>query len=199
MSSDKRSVTTDALETLGMIITENEKRDAIHLAVENVVAGMSLRAGEHILIKDDVAVLAMPTQGIGIVDPFIDGPVDKGQHFWLVIYPRQITSLRHVWTHPAFDEQSDPVAALPAPTEKEVSEAWIKNWAASIPLDFATVLQGASDYVEDKKAGGYGEYLCFGGLLEGEHVPDEFWPHYETVTGFPVDESHRGSFFTCSC
>lgn len=37
--SDKRKVTTDALETLGNII-ESRGRDAIHLAAEPVVAGM---------------------------------------------------------------------------------------------------------------------------------------------------------------
>lgn len=37
--SDKRSVATDALETLGTIIDDKQKRDAIHLAVEPVVAG----------------------------------------------------------------------------------------------------------------------------------------------------------------
>lgn len=42
MSADKRTMTTDALETLGTIITEHEKRDAIHIAVENVVAGAKL-------------------------------------------------------------------------------------------------------------------------------------------------------------
>ena len=44
MSADKRSVTTDALEPLGTIIGEGEKRDAIHLAVEPMTADERLRA-----------------------------------------------------------------------------------------------------------------------------------------------------------
>ena len=48
MPSDNRTVTTDALETLGSLITPAEGRDAIHLAVENVVAAMSLRPGEDV-------------------------------------------------------------------------------------------------------------------------------------------------------
>lgn len=109
MSADKRSVTTDALDTLGMIITENEKRDAIHLAVDNAVAGEKLAPGE------DVGFLPDGTFGscdnpIGIVDPFLKKPVKKGERFWIVIYPRKITSLRHVWEHPDFPEQkSEPV------------------------------------------------------------------------------------------
>ena len=197
MSSDKRSVTTDALETLGMIITENEKRDAIHLAVEPVIAGHDLQAGDHIKIVEGMAIKTMPTQGIGIVDPFIDGYVQKGERFWLVVYPRKITSLRHVWTHPAFKDALEEVAKED-PAEN-FSKRWIAEFCARIPLDYQTVLDGAAEYVRDKEQGGYGEYLCFGGLLEGEYVPDEFWVHYEVVTGKTVPEEHRGSFFTCSC
>lgn len=39
MSADKRSIHTDALHTLGTIIGEGEKRDAIHIAVEPCIAG----------------------------------------------------------------------------------------------------------------------------------------------------------------
>lgn len=35
-NKDKRTVTTDALETLGKIHEREEKRDAIHLAVEPI-------------------------------------------------------------------------------------------------------------------------------------------------------------------
>lgn len=103
MSADKRTVTTDALETLGSIISENEKRDAIHLAVENVVAKQKLYPGQ------DVGADGTTTNPVGIVDPFLKGAVHEGQHFWLVIYPRMIKSLRHVWTHPAFTDEPEQV------------------------------------------------------------------------------------------
>lgn len=199
MNNDKRTVTTDALETLGSIITPNEKRDAIHLAVENVVAAHDLRAGENVgFIGSEVGKCADP---VGIVDPFLKRPVQKGERFWLVVYPRQITSLRHVWTHPAFPESEvETVAAVPVEADSAaVSRQWIEKYAASIPLAYETLMGGADEWVSSKADGGWGEYLCFGGLLEGEYVPDEFWPHYETVRGEVVPEDQRGSFFTCSC
>jgi hypothetical protein len=194
MSNDKRSVTTDALETLGSIIDESQKRDAIHLAVEPVIAGHDLKSGDHIKLVDGKAVKAMPTQGLGIVDPFIDGNVTKGERFWLVVYPRKITSLRHVWTHPAFAE-----AEVPATPAYSASEQWIRSFADRVSLHYDVVMEGADEYVRSKSRGGWGEYLCFGGLLEGESVPDEFWTHYDAVTGKTTPEEHRGSFFTCSC
>lgn len=115
MTADKRSVHTDALETLGTIIGENEKRDAIHLAVEPVFAAEDLLPGQDVgRVEGGFGRCVNP---LGIVDPFIKGVVRKGQRFWLVLYPRQISSLRHVWTHPAFDEVED----LPGVTQKQTA------------------------------------------------------------------------------
>jgi hypothetical protein len=43
MTADNRPVATDALATLGTIIDKTAARDAIHLAVEPVVAAHTLR------------------------------------------------------------------------------------------------------------------------------------------------------------
>ncbi|MFM0044072.1 hypothetical protein [Paraburkholderia sediminicola] len=195
MSSDKRSVATDALETLGTIISENEKRDAIHLAVEPVIAAHLLQPGDDVGLLPDGTASTDGVKLVGIVDPFLKEPVGEGEHFWLVVYPRQITSLRHVWEHPDFPVSID---AAPAP-QYSASEQWIRNFADSVSLHYDVLMEGAHDWVDSRKRGSWGEYLCFGGLLEGESVPDEFWPHYEVVTGQKVGEDHRGSFFTCSC
>lgn len=105
MSVDKRKVSTDALETLGTIIDNTAGRDAIHLAVEPSVAGEILYAGQHIGYVNGKATTKAKKK-VGIVDPFIIGPVPEGSMFWLVVFPRQITSLRHVWTHPDFEEST---------------------------------------------------------------------------------------------
>lgn len=110
-----RTPSTDALETLGMIHFKQEKRDAIHLAVDPVIAGVMLRPGEAIGILDGVAFPAghttmhgadfnykVPAQGI--VDPFLPRLVNQGESFWFIMNPRMVTSLRHVWTHPDFPE-----------------------------------------------------------------------------------------------
>lgn len=108
-SADKRSPSTDALETLGMIHFKPEHRDAIHLAVEPVIAATaSMYPGQRIGIIDGHAYPAgtewdgeiVPYHGI--VDPFLPkGPV-QGKSFWFVMAPRMVQSLRHVWEHPDF-------------------------------------------------------------------------------------------------
>lgn len=103
MSADKRSVHTDALAVLGTIIDETVGRDAIHLAVEPVVAAEKLFPGQDVGIDSaDGKATARAAKLVGIVDPFLKGPVYPDQRFLLVVYPRTITSLRHVWEHPDF-------------------------------------------------------------------------------------------------
>lgn len=109
--ADKRTVATDALETLGTLkLGPNDKRDAIHLAVEPVESLEKLFAGQDIGIdpSNGMASAAPHVKKIGIVDPFLKEPVFPGQKFWLVIYPRVITSLRHVWTHPDLPDEAAP-------------------------------------------------------------------------------------------
>lgn len=107
MSADKRTPHTDALETLGKIHQYAEKRDAIHLGVEPVVAAHKMLPGDNIGLDEDgrASKYAMPL--LGIVDPFLTDAVSEGQAFWLVVYPRQITSLRHVWEHPSFPKSNE--------------------------------------------------------------------------------------------
>lgn len=175
--SDKRSVATDALETLGTIITDGG-RDAIHLAVEPTVAAEKLHPGQ------DVGIDGTTKNPVGIVDPFLRSAVLPGEKFWLVVYPRQITSLRHVWSHPAFP--SEPLAG------KNSSEVWLREYAAKIPCKYEDLMYHAEDHVES------GEYWVEGGRFEGEYVPEQFWDHYENVTGKKVTDN-RDNFFSCSC
>lgn len=126
-NADKRTPHTDALETLGMIHFQKEYRDAIHLAVEPVVADCDLGVGQKIgiIYPDGDVGLALPAgveyaagyqdaEGMpvvkkvpfhGIVDPFLPRGPKEGESFWFIMNPRMVTSLRHVWSHPDFLEE----------------------------------------------------------------------------------------------
>lgn len=193
MSADKRSVSTDALETLGTIITEAEGRDAIHLAVENVVAAQELRPGEDIgFVPGGVGRCDEP---VGIVDPFLTSPVLKGQRFWLVVYPRKITSLRHVWSHPAFPEADVPVQSI----SKSAAEIWMRKWAVEhMGYDY---YGDSDDTVSEDEAfasairAGHEHHI---GPHEDarDHIDNEWWSNWEAITG---EVGARGEYFSCSC
>jgi hypothetical protein len=194
---DKRSVTTDALETLGNIIGPNERRDAIHIAVEPCIAQCYLRPGE------DVDVNGLRAgKFVGIVDPFLKVPMVKpGERFWLLIYPRQIHSLRHVWTHPAFPDAPEVVGEVPKfhDDEKSESEQWIRSYAAQLDITYNKLMAGADDYLASRKDSQWSEYLVDGGTLEGISTDPKFWDHYAIVRGVNVPTEHRENFFSCSC
>lgn len=188
---EKRKVSTDALDTLGTIITDGG-RDAIHLAVEPVVAGELLFPGQHIGIKDGKGYGATHNvKLLGIVDPFLTGTVQLDQKFWLVVYPRQITSLRHVWSHPDFPESE--VLKLDSHDPVEKSKAWISAFAAELDQTYNRLMAAADQWVYDNDYT-YDNSEVYKNHWEKFH---EFWIHYTVVTGREPNE--KESFFTCSC
>ena len=94
-------MTSQYLPNLGERPDDDARRDAVHVAVAPVVADQLLPPGAHVGLTDEGAASAA-VRPIGVVDPFLKEPVRPGQRFWLCLYPNTVTSLRHVWTHPAF-------------------------------------------------------------------------------------------------
>lgn len=201
--SDKRTVSTDALETLGMIHTRDEKRDAIHLAVLPVTAGASLTPGDDVKLDGEgLAVHAWDGEGIGIADPFLrlptqygrKGSIKPGERFWLVIYPRKINSLRHVWTHPGIPDELGTAEPTPASDAREESRLWLEAFAQrlfSYEPEYGTRLE---TLLSGAEGGGFGTDIEYG---EDCKPSDEFWMHYERYTGKKVADRHE--YFSCAC
>jgi len=183
--AEKRSVHTDALATLGTIIDGSAGRDAIHLAVHPVRAQVRLYPGEN------VGADGSKNDPVGIVDPFLRAPVKPGEMFWLVIYPRTITSLRHVWVHPAFPDEAE-VETANRVTRKlsGESEQWLREFASSNDVpDYESMMQALSRSTSNP---------CFNDNGNAA-IPAEFWEHYEAVTGISVRNDDRAEFFRCAC
>jgi len=109
---------------LGRVIQpdDNARRDAIHVAVAPAVAAEDLRAGTRVALDEDGQAynpLNRHELVVGVVDPFLPRyGVRKGERFWLCLLPRTVTSLRHVWTHPAFDRTAAAPATAPVVASK---------------------------------------------------------------------------------
>lgn len=194
-TADHRPMATDAVATIGMLIPENAGRDAIHLAVEPVIAGEKLFPGQHIGFLPDGRVGAAAAELLGIVDPFLTSPVFPDSRFWLVVYPRTITSLRHVWAHPAF-APAEIGAAAPAP--KSYSETWMRNWAvAYLSYDYYGDGAAISDEAAYERAISAGRDLYIGPYESArDTIDNEWWDHWENITG---EKGQRGEYFSCSC
>lgn len=198
MSADNRTVQTDALQTLGTLNLDiTAGRDAIHLAVEPVIAGRDLGVGVDIGIEKDGTASDRPDiKKLGIVDPFLSRAVRKGEKFWLIVYPRQITSLRHVWSHPDFPEAVEDVNNKEEVKEMNFHERWIRNFASLIGIEYNDLLEGAEDYAKN------GNYTYMGdNETYSDHYDkmEEFWIHFTALTGISSNDHGNGGFFSCSC
>jgi hypothetical protein len=186
----KRTVSTDALESLGTIIGPNEKRDAIHLAVLPVIAKSKLSPGQSIKVSNGVA--SPSTKGLAIVDPFLANPLKKGDRFWAVLKPRLVTSLRHVWTHPDFpnEEETRPVEF---DAQLEISRNWISDFAEQLKMSYEELMEAAERWIFEEN------YTYDNSEAYKDHFKafPTFWMHFKVLTGrSPHSEV---SFFTCSC
>lgn len=178
---------------LGALLTDESVRDAIHIAVAPVVAVENLFPGQHVgFVKEgntaDVGTACKAK--IGIVDPFLTEPVQRGQRFWMLLYPNTITSLRHEWIHPAFG-----VVAKPAAAHRVDSEAWLRTFAAEMDIGYQGLMDAATQWVERE------EYTVQQGSERWRDSfgnAKEFWHHYEIVTGTKVKD-HEATFFCCTC
>ncbi len=198
MSADNRTVATDAVATIGMLIPENAGRDAIHLAVEPVVAGERLYAGQHIGFLPDGRVGTTAENLIGIVDPFLTSVVFPDSRIWLVVYPRTITSLRHVWEHPAFAPVSITLAPQDAaPSSKSASKEWMTAWAVRhMGVDYYGDDQ-VSPESSFETAIEAGRSMSVGPFESArDYIDGEWWAHWEAITG---EKGSRDEYFSCAC
>lgn len=105
MATSNRDMSEVTTKLLGKILDDNAKMDAIHIAVAPVVVEQHLLPGEHVGLSDAGEAIMPSTffPAIGIIDPFLTEAVQPGQRCFIFLYPGTITSLRHEWTHPAFE------------------------------------------------------------------------------------------------
>ena len=145
---------------IGKLIEEDQKKDAIHIAVLPVVALEKLNPGQPIAINKHIVNgvefygASSIGKSLGIIDPFLKEPVNAGQKCWMFMYPNTITSLKHDWTHPDIEADSDQKAleAFAAklgisyeqlvtlgkhsvePDKKQKAKEWLEEFAKNVPF-----------------------------------------------------------------
>lgn len=179
----------EPIKTIGKILNGPEQRDAIHFAVAPVVAAERLDPGQHVgFVQSSTEAVGAKGVHIGIVDPFLPAPVEKGERCWMFLYPNTIQSLRHEWTHPAFG------AVVENP--KSASERWMRAWAMKHVSDdyYGGKISEDAAYAFAIKAG-HEKHI---GPYESarEYIDNEWWAHWEIITGSQGD---REAYFSCGC
>jgi len=187
---------------LGKLIESEQHRDAIHVAVAPVVAAEKLYPGQDIGFTEDSTVFVERCdKPIGIVDPYLKSPVYPDQSFWMFLYPETITSLRHEWTHPAFEAKSEPlpVKQVDSPSRSD-AEQWMRDFAEQASVTFDEAIQAGKNAVV------HGDYLIQDGfesarnaILSGDNLT-KYWDAFQIITGMTVTAEDREHYvFSCSC
>ncbi len=179
---------------IGQLITGDAQRDAIHVAIAPMVAAQRLLPGQHVTINEEGLATLGYIKGVGVVDPFLQYAVEAGQRFYLFLYPNTVTSLRHEWTHPAFDnEKTEAMKRLEAFAANLRSEDYSESYNAEMNADWVIgrLREAKSGSVT---VGGCFEQDCF------QEKADSLWNDYEIVTGDRVPREEREDvYFSCSC
>jgi hypothetical protein len=180
-------------------------RDAIHVAVAPVIAGQILSPGEHVGFMGDetdgLQHVGRVFDRIGIIDPFLTEPVMPGQRVYLCLYQQTITSLRHNWTHPAFEgaeRKRKAQLVVDAMSGKREAEQWIRWYASEVYQSYEDIMAAA---IECARSGGWSG----SSITLDFDTPDivynkrlEFWKNFETLTGLePADK--EATFIGCAC
>lgn len=177
-----------------LIVDGDPQRDAIHVAVSPVEAGVDMEPGDHIGFLRDSDRTVFPKMldvtTIGIVDPYLTETVKSGEKFWMFLYPGSVTSIRHDWTHPAFGTGVDTAAGR---DPEGVHKKYLEMCADTMGVDFDELMGYAKEYID------HGTYQVQGSRWDGTYLPGDFWDHYQVYTGERVDDKDKGSFFSCSC
>ncbi len=187
----------DALETFGTVFDTDMPRDAVHVACISGQAQERLQPGQHVGYKN--GVITTVGDKIGIIDPFIIGPIKFGERCWIFIYPRTVTGLRHAWEHPDIkskesDVEEDPKWDPSKPWESPAGAAeYIAREAINVGVSVPRLMDGARNWITT----GQGMYM--GEREEWLMDEEKFWKAYETVSGQKVREDQYESFFRCAC
>lgn len=196
----------DAVATMGTILTDDVGgRDAVHVAVISATAIVALKPGQHVSLQgepDETLLVGPGKDHIGIVDPFLTVNIKAGERFWLYLYPRTITSLRHNWTHPKFADA--PIGSVyTPPATRLASEQWLRDFCANADCpSYETVIKAIEgstflDAEPNDRIYVDGDCIHVNGTTAHGEIPPEFWDHVETVLGKKVKK--KPTYFSCSC
>ncbi len=213
----------DTIKKLGTIRSQDEGRDAIHIAVFTVQAKSDgYRVPGHPCDKNGHHSPIGAAETIGVIDPFLPPStfVRAGEWFYVYLKPASITGLRHVWSHPAFAEEETPVpTCAPKASRKRsavITDAEIKTMSATTAVtdaerrvrifcdgigieydDFIAVLTLGRVHGHRRDLVMYDDYIVSDGTDLSGDIPSGILQDVEVIIGTPL--TTRPTHFSCAC
>lgn len=188
----------DAVATMGGLLpAEAWGRDAVHVAVFSAYSTEPLKPGQRVAILNEEGGKDMRVRSdgthVGIVDPFLSAVVERGERFWVYLYPRTITALSHRWSHPAFEATE---TTYTPPAQRAAAEARLKDFADSDGVGYGDLISALQAWFDDDCDG----IPCYGTDHNYQPVPTTLWDDAEIVLGQHMPpKAARPEYFRCAC
>ncbi len=164
-------------------------RDAVHVPIILLQATERFSPGEHFKIEagnQAIKVSGRKAGGLGIVDPFINRDIGRGEYFYGCLYPNTVVGMVHKWVHPDLPDE--------CPYSTEEDKAWVKSFAESFGQTYESLMAAASCFIDN------GDWTYDNSERYKGVNFDTFWPVFSRITGQQVKLSYQGeSPYTCSC
>lgn len=186
----------ETVPKLDNLVVGPASRDAVHIAVIPVKAAgdiyytsKGIKPGMHVGINEE-GEACKPSKvnpAIGIIDPFLKTTIEYDSRFYVFLYPGTITGLRHEWTHPGLDGESN---------EKKEAEVWLRWFAGEVGISYEKLMKAGEDWLllEEYTSLSHDTPSC---VYDDK---EEFWKHWSIVTDINVpDYKKEETFFSCSC
>lgn len=190
----------DYVPKLGQLCDATAERDAIHVAVVPAEACVKLKPGQHVGFGGKLGdrVLAVTdAEPIGVVDPFLKKPVEKGQNFWLCLYPGTVISLRHHYRHPVLD--ADEIRQETMEKLKHPAIERMKEWAEGFGTNYRDVLDLTRYYLLTGEEAVLDGHKSMNVSTDDYPKGGTFWGDYEMITNAKVSDEQKKDFFRCAC
>lgn len=192
----------DAVQKIGTLQDTDQGRDAIHVPIITMQAKEDLHLGldmKYGVTKEGDIVMCENPRTIGILDPYLPHSkiIRKGQWFYVFLRPGSITSLAHVWTHPALPSSvpstAEPVREQTSPEDRILE--FLNNLQVEITLEeFCDILLDRGDMDKFKM---FDDYIIVQGQSIFAEIPHRIINDVESYLGQKV--KNRPLYFSCSC
>lgn len=185
---------------LGILLDgTNQERDSVHVPVLPVRASEDLNPGDKItFVGSSRTEVKKENYGLGIVDPFLDGPVKKGQWFHMCLKPGDIDGLKHTWHVSWLDSDKDEKYVdifRDVPKNQQEAKSWLKNFCDMYSMDYDELVHQA------QMDGGYFVVNGQDCHSRGEFPKEpQVWTALELLLERKFSEEYRAAFvYSCSC
>lgn len=125
---------------LGQEPVELGQKDAVHVAIVSLRAGLLLKPGQPFNMKDGEAVPCNRQKSLGVADPFRSGNIMRGDVFWGLMNMDEISSVEHQWEHPDH--------TFEAPSQPASVNKYLQSYADELQIPYAALIAACNHYMK---------------------------------------------------